>query len=216
MKHKKYTIQRVIISILVGLFGLTIQPYLVDFIDNESLANLLLISFISLIIIFTNYNLFYLHLKRSKINKVFFTHTLLITIFSLLVIIFSIKFSTPFLPVIDEYIATKYQLLVPISILTFSYAYIITYTLIYKILTDKIKTKNVGFGTILITSILYSTLFCAFLPNIETNYVNNLILYMPLAFIISLSYNFCNSLFTGIFSVSNALIIYNLILLFSF
>lgn len=216
MIERQYYKPRVCISIIIGLLTLITYPYLLNLVHNIALTNFLIISFISCILIFLNYNLLILHINRAKLSNYKIKYTLFAFICGLIILLINHFIVKGFVPVIDDYILTKYIFLSPIVIFTFSFSYIFSYTLLYKIITDKIKFEHNRKLTIIITTTIFALLLGLFLPTLFTSLLNNFIFYLAIFLVISIIYDKTNNLFIGMLGISFSFLLYNILSLISF
>ena len=216
MIERKYYIPRIGLSLLIGLLSLLMYQHLFNLVNNASLTSLFIFSFISLILIFINYNLLVLHMKRAKLYKNSLKQIAFAFACGLGILIINHFLLNGFVPTIDQYLVSKYTILVPFALITFSFNYIFSYTLLYKVLTDKIKYEDNHKLTILVTCAVFALLLGLFLPNLITSFFNNFILYFSIFIVISICYDSSHNLFTGMFGISLSFLLYNLIILISF
>ena len=216
MIERKYYIPRIGLSLLIGLLSLLMYQHLFNLVNNTTLTSLLIFSFISLILIFINYNLLILHINRAKLYKNSLKHIVFAFVCGVCILTINHFLLHGFVPTIDQYLVSKYTLLVPLALITFSFNYIFSYTLLYKVLTDKIKFENNHKLTIIVTCAVFALLLGLFLPNLITSFFNNFILYLSIFLVISICYNSSHNLFIGMFGISLSFFLYNLIILISF
>ena len=216
MIERKYYIFRVIISLIIGLPTLILHPYLYGLVQNIALTNFFMFSFISFILIFLNYNLLVLHINRARTYKNNLKYIGNSFISGMVILLFNHFIIKGFIPLIDSYIVSKYLFLTPLILITFSFSYIFSYTLLYKVLTDKIKFKSNNLLTIFGTCTIFCLLLGIVLPVNITNFINNFSLYFCLFLVISINYNHSHNLFSGMFGISLSLLLFNILTLISF
>lgn len=214
MKQKQLSNYRIILSVILFFGGILLVPYLDNFSNNQIVTAAFIYNIVGFLIIFINYNLFSLHISRYRKQKDKLLYLFVgLGLFGLIMLMNFFFLKTSF-PVLDDITFNRFFYFVPLIAIIFSFVYAISYSIVYKLLTDRISIHHKEFKVILVSSILFSLILSICTGFAYGTYLQQFVFNFAITLSISYLYNQTGNLVTGTLSLGIALFVYNFVFLF--